>query len=145
VVDDLVQNRAGRGDDEAHIDGHRLSCATLEAVLTGHHAVAEAAVVAVDAPGGRSETLWAFITPDPEIMASDVLGADIKGFLRREVGPHAVPTTVIFGPLPKTHSGEVVRGVLRRIAETGEPGDVSGLEDPAVAPHLAKLRAEAVA
>jgi acetyl-CoA synthetase len=89
--------------------------------------------------------LWVFVTPDPDIMASDVLAADIKGFLRREVGEYAVPAAVIFGPLPKTPAGEVLRPVLRRIVETGEPGDVSGLEDPAVPAALAKLRAEALA
>jgi len=145
VVDDLVKNRAGRGDDEVHVDGKRVSCGELESVLATHTAVAEVAVVGVDAADGRSEVLWAFVTPDPDIMASDVLAADLKGFMRREVGAHGVPASVIFGPLPKTHSGEVVRPVLRRIAETGEPGDVSGLGDPAVAAHLAKLRADALA
>ena len=143
VVDDLVKNRAGRGDDEAHIDGKRVSCLHLESVLADHNAVSEVAVVAVDAKGG--EALWAFITPDPEILASDVLGADIKGYMRREVGPHAVPAHVIFGPLPKTPAGEILRPVLRRIAESGDPGDISGVEDPAVPPALAKLRAEALA
>jgi acetyl-CoA synthetase len=143
VVDDLVKNRAGRGDDEAHIDGKIVSCAQLEARLADHSAVSEVAVVAVDA--GRGEALWAFVTPDPEIMASDVLAADIKGYVRREVGPHAVPVAVIFGPLPKTPAGEVLRPVLRRIAETGDAGDTSGLDDPAVATALVKLRAVALA
>ncbi|ODT88241.1 MAG: acetate--CoA ligase [Phenylobacterium sp. SCN 70-31] len=145
VVDDLVKNRAGRGDDEVHINGKRLSCLALQETLGGHDAVAEAAIVAVDAPGGRGETLWAFVDPDPQIMASDVLGADLKGWMRREAGEEAVPAHIIFGPLPRTRSGEVLRPVLRRIAETGDPGDVSGLADTAVAARLAELRAEALA
>ncbi|MFN9928119.1 MAG: AMP-binding enzyme, partial [Phenylobacterium sp.] len=144
VVDDLVANRAGRGDDEAFVAGKRLSCAELEAKLGEHNAVAEAAVVAV--PGGQEgDALWAFVTQDPEILPSDVLGADIKGYLRREVGPHAVPVAVLFGPLPKTASGEVVRPVLRRIAETGDPGDVSGLADAGIAAHFVRARTEALA
>ncbi|WP_293482323.1 hypothetical protein [Phenylobacterium sp.] len=111
--------------------------------LTSHDAVVEAAIVAVSGQGG--DALWAFVTPDPALMATDVLAADLKGFLRREVGAHAVPEAVIFGPLPKTHSGEVVRPVLTRIARTGEPGDAAGLADPAVATHLAKLRADLLA
>ncbi|MDZ4373971.1 MAG: hypothetical protein U1C74_21455 [Phenylobacterium sp.] len=141
----MVQNRAGRGDDEVHINGKRLSCLILQETLADHTAVAEAAIVGVDAPGRRGEVLWAFVDPDPQILASDVLAADLKGYLRREAGEEAAPTHVIFGPLPKTHSGEVLRPVLRRIAETGDPGDVSGLADTAVATHLARLRAEALA
>jgi hypothetical protein len=45
----------------------------------------------------KGEALWAFVTPDPQIMASDVLGADIKGFLRREMGRTPCPQAVIFG------------------------------------------------
>ncbi|WP_293377180.1 hypothetical protein [Phenylobacterium sp. SCN 70-31] len=127
------------------MNGKRLSCLALQETLGGHDAVAEAAIVAVDAPGGRGETLWAFVDPDPQIMASDVLGADLKGWMRREAGEEAVPAHIIFGPLPRTRSGEVLRPVLRRIAETGDPGDVSGLADTAVAARLAELRAEALA
>ncbi|WP_293475284.1 hypothetical protein [Phenylobacterium sp.] len=135
-----MKNRAGRSDDEAHVGGQRLSCHELQAVLAGHHAVQEAAVVT--APGKGGDVLWAFVTPDPDIMATDVLAADLKGYLRREKGENAVPGQVIFGPLPKTAAGEVVRPVLVRIARTGDAGDVSGLADPAVAAHLARLRAD---
>jgi acetyl-CoA synthetase len=144
VVDDLVEHRASKkGDDEVVVSGHRLSCAKLEATLKSHNAVAQVAVIGVPDPA-KGEALWAFIEPDPAIMASDVLGAELKGFMRREIGEQAAPAHVIFGPLPKTPSGEVVRPVLRRIAETGQAGDVSGLADRDVATHLAKLRADAL-
>ena len=144
VVDDLVKNRASKkGDDEVVVAGHKLSCAELEATLKSHGAVAAVAVIGVP-DKTQGEALWAFIEPDPEIMASDVLGAELKGFLRREIGDQAAPAHVLFGPLPKTPSGEIVRPVLRRIAETGEPGDLSGLADRAVAANLVKLRAAAL-
>ncbi len=144
VVDDLVKNRASRkSDDEVVVAGKRFSCAELETTLKSHGAVADASIVGVP-DAHKGEVLWAFVEPDPEIMASDVLGAELKGFLRREIGEAAAPAHVIFGPLPKTLAGAVVRPVLRRIAETGDPGDVSGLADRAVAAHLAKLRADAL-
>ena len=144
VVDDLVKNRASRkGDDEVVVAGKRFSCAELETTLKSHGAVADASIVGVP-DAHKGEVLWAFVEPDPEIMASDVLGAELKGFLRREIGEAAAPAHVIFGPLPKTLAGAVVRPVLRRIAEKGDPGDVSGLADRAVAAHLAKLRADAL-
>ena len=144
VVDDLVTNRAARrGDDHVLTGGKLMSCAEIEAKLAEHTAIAEASVVG--APHvGKGEALWAFVTPDAGILASDVLVADIKGYLRREMGEAAVPEVVLFGALPKTVAGEVVRPVLSRIAATGEPGDVFGLADPAVAAQLSKARAEAL-
>ncbi|WP_293465468.1 hypothetical protein [Phenylobacterium sp.] len=139
-----MKNRASRkGDDEVVVAGKRFSCAELETTLKSHGAVADASIVGVP-DAHKGEVLWAFVEPDPEIMASDVLGAELKGFLRREIGEAAAPAHVIFGPLPKTLAGAVVRPVLRRIAETGDPGDVSGLADRAVAAHLAKLRTDAL-
>ena len=145
MVDDLVKNRAARrGDDDVIVSGQRLSCDDIEATLANHNAVAEVAVVG--APHAtKGEGLWAFVTPDPDLMATDVLAADLKGYLRREMGEGAVPEAVIFGPLPKTAAGEVVRPVLQRIAATGEVGDASGLADPSIATALAELRAAALA
>jgi acetyl-CoA synthetase len=145
VVDDLVENRAARrGDDEVVVAGQRLSCAELEATLVKHAQVAEAAVIGVPDPT-RGDALWAFVTPDAGILASDILAADLKGYLRREMGDAAVPAAIVFGALPKTPAGEVVRPVLRRIAETGDAGDASGLADPAAAKALATARADALA
>jgi acetyl-CoA synthetase len=77
-------------------------------------------------------------------MVSDVLAADLKGWIRRELGDHAVPQVIQFGPLPRTRAGEIVRPLLERIAATGEAGDVTGLADTAVADYLVKTRADAL-
>ncbi len=144
VVDDLVKNRAARrGDDEVISDGQRVSTREIEAVLANHGAVAEAACVGFPSKT-RGEAVWAFVTPEPDAMATDVLAADLKGWVRRALGPHAAPEVVQFGPLPKTAAGEVVRPLLERIAATGEAGDVSGLADTAVADYLVKHRADAL-
>ncbi len=144
VVDDLVRNRAARrGDDEIISDGQRVSTREIEAVLAGHGAVAEAACVGFPS-ATRGEAVWAFVTPEEGAMVSDVLAADLKGWVRRELGAHAVPEVVQFGPLPKTRSDEVVRPLLERIATTGEAGDVSGLADTAVADYLVATRTDAL-
>ncbi|WP_397402197.1 hypothetical protein [Phenylobacterium sp.] len=138
-----MKNRAARrGDDEIISDGQRVSTREIEAVLANHGAVAEAAAVGFPS-AKRGEAVWAFVTPEPGAMVSDVLAADLKGWVRRELGAHAVPEVVQFGPLPRTPSGEVVRPLLERIAATGEAGDVSGLADTAVADYLVKTRADA--
>ncbi|HET6969682.1 MAG TPA: hypothetical protein VFH92_01040 [Phenylobacterium sp.] len=144
-MDDLVKNRAARrSHDEIVSNGQRLSAQEIETVLAKHGSVAEAAVVGFPSPD-KGEAIWAFVTPEHDVLATDVLAADLKGWIRREIGPHAVPEVVQFGPLPKTRAGEVVRPVLQRIAETGQPGDTAGLADTAAVDLLVKTRADALA
>jgi len=81
------------------------------------------------------------------IAATDVLQADLKGWIRREIGVHAAPEVVQFArALPRTREGDLVRPILERIAASGgEVGDISGLADPSVVDELVRTRADAVA
>jgi acetyl-CoA synthetase len=74
---------------------------------------------------------------------SDILAAELKGWVRREIGPFAAPDVVQFAPgLPKTRSGKIMRRILRKIAENdiANLGDTSTLADPAVVDDLVKNR-----
>jgi len=143
-----VKNRAARrGDDQLVVDGQRLYAGDLEAVLRAHDAVVDAAVVGVPQKGG-DEAIHAFVELEPGFMASDVMRADLRGWMRREVGPHAAPAVVQFvAGLPRAPSGELVRPLLRKIAEgdVKDLGDISGLADPSVVEDLVKNSAPAEA
>jgi acetyl-CoA synthetase len=144
VVDDLVKNRgARRGDDALIVDGQRVSVMELEHALAGHDDVAEAAVIAVTRPG-KGEAAYAFVVLEPDANPTDILQADLKGRVRREMGAHAVPEVIQFARgLPKTEAGELVRPILHRVAEGAKVGDTSGLADPSVVDDLVKNRATA--
>jgi acetyl-CoA synthetase len=148
VVEDLVRNRAARrGDEQIRIGGQTLSAPDLEAALRAHADIADAAVVGVPTDGG-DEAIHAFVKLEPDIAPTDVLQADIKAWMRREVGPHATPAVIQFARgLPKTRSGELARALLRRIAEgdVKDFGDVSQLADPSVLHDLVQNRAPAEA
>jgi acetyl-CoA synthetase len=148
VVEDLVKNRAvRRGEEQLSVGGRVLQAPELEAALRAHAAVADAVVVAAGGRGGE-ETLHAFVRLEPDVTPTDVLQADIKGWMRREVGPHAVPEVVQFvRALPHARSGEVARTLLRKIAEgqAGDLGDVSALADPSVVQELLAGRPKAEA
>jgi acetyl-CoA synthetase len=149
VVEDLVKNRAVRRSDEQIriAGGQTLDAPTLEAALRAHPDIIEAAVVGVPTSGGE-EAVHAFVTLEPGVAATDVLQADIRGWMRREVGPQAAPAVVQFArALPKTRSGELVRSLVRKIAEgeTKEFGDLSQLADPGVIADLVRNRAPAEA
>ncbi len=149
VVDDLVKNRAARGGEEhLQVAGEKLQAADLEAVLRAHDAIADAAVVGVPAGSSGDEALHAFVRLEADVAPTDVLQADIKGWMRREVGPHAVPAEVRFvRGLPRARSGEVVRSILRKVAagDVKDLGDLSALADPSLVDDLVNNRAPAEA
>jgi acetyl-CoA synthetase len=103
----------------------------------------------VGVPGdGGDDVIHAFVKLEPDVPATDVLQADIKGWMRREMGPNAVPAVVQFARgLPKTRSGELVRSMLRKIAEgeVKDLGDISHLADATVIHDLVNNRATAEA
>ncbi|MGA0606108.1 AMP-binding enzyme [Phenylobacterium sp. VNQ135] len=136
-----MKNRATRTHaDVIYVGGKTHPAGDIEALLVKNAPVAEA--VAIDA--GKTG-LALFLTLEPGFQASDILRADIRAILRREIGEGAVPGLVHFGRLPRTPAGEIVRPILQRIAEGKPAGDVSGLEEPGVVDEILKSRAETVA
>jgi acetyl-CoA synthetase len=128
----------GRVDDVINVAGHRLGTMEVESALVSHAKVAEAAVV------GRpdelkGQALVAFVTPKGGIKADDVLRAELKEHVVKEIGSIARPEEIRFtDALPKTRSGKIMRRLLRDIAAGKETvGDTTTLEDFSV---LAKLR-----
>ena len=74
---------------------------------------------------------------------TDILQADIKGWVRREIGAFAALDALQFAPaLPKTRSGKIMRRILRKIAEnqTDQLGDTSTLAEPGVVDDLVQNR-----
>ena len=70
--------------------------------------------------------------------------AELRGWVRKEIGPIASPDAIQFAPgLPKTRSGKIMRRILRKIAanETDGLGDTSTLADPSVVDDLIENRA----
>ena len=70
---------------------------------------------------------------------TDALAAELKQWVRKEIGPIATPDVLQWAPgLPKTRSGKIMRRILRKIAENSfdNLGDTSTLADPEVVDHL---------
>lgn len=132
----------GRVDDMLNVSGHLMSTAEVEAVLTEHEHVAEAAVVA--RPNKLTgEGLYCFITPKFGIAFDEKLKQELIALLRKIIGPIAHPDGIQFASgLPKTRSGKIVRRILRMIAANNNNiGDISTLADESVVEELFKHRA----
>lgn len=123
----------GRTDDIINVAGHRLSTGAMEEVLASHKDVAECAVIgAADALKG--ELPVGFVVLKAGVMREpSVIEREIVALVRERIGPVAAFKTVrVVARLPKTRSGKVLRGTMKKIAD-GTPYQVPPtIDDPAI-------------
>ncbi|MEZ5125565.1 MAG: AMP-binding protein [Thermoleophilia bacterium] len=126
----------GRADDTIKISGRRTGPAELESALITHPAVAEA--VAIGVPHEiKGEGLVLFAVLHKGYEPSDELRAALERHMVDTVGKTMKPEDVRFvGALPKTRSGKLVRGVIKRAYLGEDLGDLSSVEDPGVVESL---------
>ena len=120
----------GRADDVINVAAHRISTMEIEAAVTGHPYVVEAAVVGI--PDDTKGTVpVAFVTlldgADP-----DLVRAELDRRVLIELGGYARLAAVYPTPaMPKTRTGKLMRRLLRDVVVHGRPtGDTSAMEDP---------------
>ena len=132
----------GRVDDVLNVSGHRMGTAEVESALVSHKDVAEAAVVGYP-HDIKGQGIYAYVTLMEGVAGSDELKAELKQWVRKEIGPIATPDLLQWAPgLPKTRSGKIMRRILRKVAadDFGELGDTSTLADPGVVDDLIENR-----
>lgn len=123
----------GRTDDVINVAGHRLSTGAMEEVLASHPDVAECAVIgAGDALKGQVPVgllvLKAGVSRDPAAIEAEVVAA-----VRERIGPVAsFKKACVVARLPKTRSGKVLRGTLRRIADSEPWRMPATIDEPSV-------------
>ena len=122
-----------RTDDIINVAGHRLSTGSMEEVLSEHPDVAECAVIGIaDKLKGQMPigmvVLKAGVTKTPE----DIQKECVK-MIRDKIGPVAAfKTAIVIKRLPKTRSGKVLRGTMRKIADKEEYKAPATIDDPAI-------------
>ncbi|MDX2176458.1 MAG: AMP-binding protein [Candidatus Sumerlaeia bacterium] len=128
----------GRADDTIKVAGKRVGPAEVEGVLMSHPAVAEAAVVGVP-DDLKGQALVCFVVLKPGASAPE---AELAAHVAAQQGKPLAPKRVhAVAALPKTRSGKIVRGSIRR-AYIGEgAGDATSVENPAALDAIAALGA----
>ena len=132
----------GRVDDVINVSGHRMGTAEVESALVAHDQVAEAAVVGYP-HDIKGQGIYAYVTLIAGAEPSDALHAELRQWVRKEIGPIATPDLLQWAPgLPKTRSGKIMRRILRKVAadDFAELGDTSTLADPGVVDDLIENR-----
>jgi len=123
----------GRTDDIINVAGHRLSTGAMEEVLSGHPAVAECAVIgAKDALKGEQPcgfvVLKSGIATPPEQVEKELVAR-----VRDQIGPVAAfKLAMVVKRLPKTRSGKILRGTMKKIADSDSFTMPATIDDPAV-------------
>lgn len=127
----------GRVDDVINPSGHRLGTAEIESALNSSSYVSESAVVGFPHTI-KGEGIGCFVVLKHGVLESSELTMELKLTVRTAIGPIATPDFIIFGDLPKTRSGKIMRRILRKIAhgEADSIGDISTLADPSVVTRL---------
>ena len=128
-----------RIDDVINVAGHRLSTGALEEALATNPDVAECAVIGVtDKLKGEMPLGFVVLNAGAEVD-EDGLRKDLVQTVRSQVGPIATPRDIlVVKRLPKTRSGKILRGTMRKIAEGQEYTMPATIEDPAVLDEIAE-------
>jgi len=133
IDDDGYLYIMGRTDDIINVAGHRLSTGAMEEVLSGHPAVAECAVIgAKDALKGEQPcgfvVLKSGINTPPEQVEKELVAR-----VRDQIGPVAAfKLAMVVKRLPKTRSGKILRGTMKKIADSDSFNMPATIDDPAV-------------
>ena len=122
-----------RTDDIINVAGHRLSTGAMEEVLAEHQDVAECAVLGIaDKLKGQLPigllTLKAGVTKSHEDISKECVQ-----MIRQKIGPVAAfKTAIVIKRLPKTRSGKILRGTVRKIADNEPYKMPATIDDPAI-------------
>jgi propionyl-CoA synthetase len=121
-----------RTDDIINVAGHRLSTGAIEEVLASHQDVAECAVIgAADQLKGQLPVGLLVLKAGVDRPEEEIVEEAIQ-LVRERVGPVAsFKRAVVVERLPKTRSGKILRGTMRRIADGEEYTTPATIDDPA--------------
>ena len=122
-----------RIDDIINVAGHRLSTGGMEEVLASHPDVAECAVIGVaDQLKGELPVGLVVLKSGVSHSHEEIVG-QLVALVREKIGPVAAfKKVVVVERLPKTRSGKILRGTMKRIADGQEYKMPATIDDPAI-------------
>ena len=123
----------GRTDDIINVAGHRLSTGGMEEVLASHPAVAECAVLGVK-DDLKGEVPCGFIVLKSGVNRSPMeIEKECVALIRDRIGPVAAfKLAITVARLPKTRSGKILRGTIKKIADGDAWQMPATIDDPVV-------------
>ncbi|RPI40303.1 MAG: propionyl-CoA synthetase [Methanoregulaceae archaeon] len=129
----------GRTDDIINIAGHRLSTGAMEEVLSSHPDVAECAVAGVHDPVKGEVPLGFVVLKAGVVKTQEEIVPEIISMVRQKIGPIAsFKAAAVVKRLPKTRSGKILRGTIKKIADGVAYTVPATIDDPAILDEIAE-------
>ncbi len=131
--DDGYLHIMSRVDDIINVAGHRLSTGAMEEVLASHPDIAECAVVGVSDDIKGEIPVGFVVTKAGVDREAGAIVRELVDRVRASIGPVAAfKTATVVKRLPKTRSGKILRGTIKKIAD-GTPYTVPPtIDDPVI-------------
>ena len=121
-----------RTDDIINVAGHRLSTGGIEEVLAAHPDVAECAVIGVADQLKGQVPLGLLVLKAGVARAPAEVEREAVALVRERIGPVAsFRRALVVKGLPKTRSGKILRGTMRKIADGEAYAMPATIDDPA--------------
>ncbi len=122
-----------RIDDIINVAGHRLSTGGMEEVLASHPDVAECAVIGVADQLKGELPLGLVVLKSGVEKPEEQIDRELVALVREKIGPVAdFKKVVVVDRLPKTRSGKILRGTMKRIADGQDFNMPATIDDPAI-------------
>jgi propionyl-CoA synthetase len=127
-----------RTDDIINVAGHRLSTGGMEEILSAHPDVAECAVVGIK-DDMKGEVPCGFIVLKAGVNRHPAeIEKECVALVREKIGPVAAfKIAITVNRLPKTRSGKILRGTVKKIADKEAWNMPATIDDPAILDEIA--------
>ena len=121
----------GRTDDIINVAGHRLSTGGMEEVVASHPDVAECAVLGIKDDIKGEQPCGFIVLKSGVTRPSADIEKEVVKLVRDKIGPVAAfKVALVVARLPKTRSGKILRGTMKRIADHDTWAMPATIEDP---------------
>ncbi len=128
-----------RTDDIINVAGHRLSTGAMEEVLAAHPDVAECAVIGVNDELKGEVPLGTVVLNAGVERDKDEIVKEVIKMVREKIGPVAsFKIATVVKRLPKTRSGKILRGTMKKIADGVEYKMPATIDDPVILDEIAE-------
>ena len=123
----------GRTDDIINVAGHRLSTGGMEEVIAHHPDVAECAVLGVKDAIKGEQPCGFIVLKSGVTRPNEEIEKEVVKLVRDKIGPVAAfKIALVVNRLPKTRSGKILRGTMKKIADHDTWATPATIEDPKV-------------